>query len=1125
METNSLNPEEIFNKAIEIADPTKRAAYLDKICKENEKLRKEVESLINAHEQAGDFLKTLPSGPKVTLDSSHVYEKPGSKIGRYELLQLIGEGGMGLVYLAQQKEPVRRKVVLKIVKPGMDSKQVIARFEAERQVLAILDHPNIARVFDAGTTETGRPYFVMEYVKGMSITRYCDEKKLSIEQRLRLFEQVCEGIHHAHQKGIIHRDIKPSNILVSVHDDKPVPKIIDFGIAKAITQPLTDKTCVTFQGQLLGTPEYMSPEQVDLATQDIDIRSDIYSLGVVLYELLTGVLPFEEESFRRCGFAEIQRTIREVEPASPSIKLTSLGEQAKTIATSRCTQVVPLARRLHRELEWIPLKAMRKDRCRRYRSVSEMADDVRNYLNGLPLIAGPETAIYRTKKFVQKHAGSVATVALVAAAIIIGLIVSTAMYFRAEDARRREAAARIQAEDAEKVAQEQRVLAEAAENTANEQRKLAEQGQAEAKAAKDEAERNLSTAKRMILFGNWDTYPNDIEWGGIVRNVSIKDALWAATEELNKDTNTPPLLRASAHGAMGMAFQSVGEYQDALDQMTRAADIRIKELGKKDPLSLVTMTNLGVIELRLGQLSEADRILTESVDMTRLALGKEHNITADALNCMAMLIKELTNRGIAAYQIGDYEEALSRLRRSDELRHSFLNKPSRIPELAYITMSLQKMGRSQEAQTALDLLRHRCRENDLVYEPYERLLYQTERLLGEAGSQVDNIWAAMDANELDTARESLDRMLSAGVLSLEHSAAKAIGRAYYLRGRHAHERSGALDKVLSDYGTAVRYDPNLSQAFHDLADLQATNEDQRYRNGALSVENATRACQIDNWSNSTYLSTLAAAYAEAADYEAAVIWQKKALNSVRKEDSLLQKELEARLDLYQSGKPFHTSETKPLVAWYKLDEVTSDSVLDSSANNHGKVSGKVSIVLGPVDNALQFNGIDEYIEIGNRPDFIFRRGITVACWIKVNKYDRSCQSVLAKGLDWGFERFWRTDSLDFYCRGVKTETISTNNVFGKTRLNDGHWHHVVGVYDGVYLQFYTDGRLDDKEIASEPMRVTNKPLYIGTNPELQRFWLRHWNGAIDDVRIYSYGFTAEEVENLYRETASNINQN
>jgi WD40 repeat protein/serine/threonine protein kinase len=433
----------------------------------------------------------LVVGPKATLDTPSSIECPGSVIDHFELLELIGEGGMGLVYLAQQKEPVRRKVVLKIVKPGMDSKQVIARFEAEKQALALLDHPNIAHVFDAGATEAGRPYFVMEYVKGTSIIKYCDERKLNIEQRLRLFEQVCEGIHHAHQKGIIHRDIKPSNILISVHGDKAVPKIIDFGIAKAITQPLTDKTFVTFQGQLLGTPEYMSPEQVDLATQDIDTRSDIYSLGVVLYELLAGVLPFERESFERAGFAEIQRTIRELEPASPSIRLTKLGEKAKIIAASRSTQVVPLARRLHRELEWIPLKAMRKDRCRRYRSASELADDVRNYLNGLPLIAGPETAVYRMQKFVRKHAGSVATVALVAVAIVLGFVFSIAMYLRAEDARQKEATARAQAEQATKKEATARADAEQAKEKETIARTQAEQAEQATKQKAEELRRTL----------------------------------------------------------------------------------------------------------------------------------------------------------------------------------------------------------------------------------------------------------------------------------------------------------------------------------------------------------------------------------------------------------------------------------------------------------------------------------------------------------------------------------------------------------------------------------------------------------------------------------------------------------
>jgi len=401
-----------------------------------------------------------------TEDSSFI-EGPDTKINHYELLELIGEGGMGLVYLAQQKEPVKRKVALKIVKLGLDTKQVVARFEAERQTLALLEHPNIAHVFDAGTTDSGRPYFVMEYVKGKSITKYCDEKKLSIEKRLELFQQVCEGVHHAHQKGIIHRDIKPSNILVSVQDDKPVPKIIDFGIAKAITQPLTEKTSYTEQGQLLGTPEYMSPEQAEMAYQDIDTRSDVYSLGVLLYELLTGATPFDAKRLREGGIDHIQQVICQEEPRTPSARLTSLGDKAKAVAESRRTQIITLTRRLHRELEWIPMKAMRKDRMRRYRSASELADDIRNYLTGTPLIAGPESTVYRARKFVRKHAGSVAIAALVAVLIVLGLVASIFMGCRAEQARKQEAAARkqveqalVRAENAERIAQEQRRLAE-----------------------------------------------------------------------------------------------------------------------------------------------------------------------------------------------------------------------------------------------------------------------------------------------------------------------------------------------------------------------------------------------------------------------------------------------------------------------------------------------------------------------------------------------------------------------------------------------------------------------------------------------------------------------------------------
>jgi serine/threonine protein kinase len=341
--------------------------------------------------------------PASSVRVGGLMERPGTRIGCYKLLRLLGEGGMGMVYLAEQEQLIRRRVALKIIKPGMDSKKVLARFEAERQALALLDHPNIAQVHDAGTADSGRPYFVMEYVKGTSITEFCDRHTLSIEQRLRLFQQVCGAIQHAHQKGIIHRDIKPSNILVVCENDSTIPKIIDFGVAKALIQPLTERTLITEESQLLGTPEYMSPEQIESANEDIDTRSDIYSLGVLLYELLTGVLPFDSDTLRTGGIEHIRQIIRETDPKTPSTRLTKLGDEAKKVAESRRTEVATLAKCLHRELEWIPLKAMRKERAERYRSASELSDDIENYLKGSPLIAGPPTAGYRLRKFLRRH--------------------------------------------------------------------------------------------------------------------------------------------------------------------------------------------------------------------------------------------------------------------------------------------------------------------------------------------------------------------------------------------------------------------------------------------------------------------------------------------------------------------------------------------------------------------------------------------------------------------------------------------------------------------------------------------------------------------------------------------------
>jgi len=493
------------------------------------------------------------SEPRPTREGG--LEQPGGRIGRYKLLRVLGEGGMGMVYLAEQEGSIRRKVALKVIKPGMDSKRVIARFENERQALALLDHPNIAQVYDAGTTKSGRPYFVMEHVKGSPITEYCDRHKLSIEDRLHLFQQVCLAVHHAHQKGIIHRDIKPSNILVSTEGDRTIPKIIDFGVAKAISQPLTERTLFTEDSHLLGTPEYMSPEQADMANEDIDTRSDIYSLGVLLYVLLAGILPYDSETFRQGGVEHIRKTIRETDPKTPSIRLRKLGDEAAKVAENRCTQVAALAKRLRSELEWIPLKAMRKDRVERYRSAVELTDDIGNYLNGDPLLAGPPTAVYRLKKFMRRNGVLVGGITAMLVVLAAGTAVSTIFAI----------------------------------------------GQARARA---KAERATVEAQAIQSFLRGDV----LGFASIVkgREATVIDVLNGAAAKLDEGKfQNQPLIEASIRTTLGSTCFDLGYYLASAQQRDRAYHIYLDQFGEEHNATRNAINMLAVSHTFAGNYGEA----------------------------------------------------------------------------------------------------------------------------------------------------------------------------------------------------------------------------------------------------------------------------------------------------------------------------------------------------------------------------------------------------------------------------------------------------------------------------------------------------------------------------------------
>jgi serine/threonine protein kinase/tetratricopeptide (TPR) repeat protein len=892
MKSADHSEEVLFREARQRPKGPEREAYLDHACAGNEALRNRLAALLQADESPDPFLEPQVSGllgqmtTRPAPDSK--VEEAGARIGHYKLLEKIGEGGCGVVYMAEQEEPIRRRVAFKVIKLGMDTKQVIARFESERQALALMDHPNIAKVHDAGATDTGRPYFVMELVRGIKITEYCDQNNLSTEERLSLFVQVCHAIQHAHQKGIIHRDIKPSNILVTLHDGVPVPKVIDFGIAKATTgQRLTDKTLFTAFQQFIGTPAYMSPEQAEMSGLDIDTRSDIYALGVLLYELLTGQTPFEQKALVAAGLDEMRRIIREQEPVRPSTRLSTLADPERTtVAKRRGADPPQLIHLLRGDLDWIVMKAIEKDRTRRYETANGVADDILRHLSNEPVAARPPNRLYRLQKLVRRN-----KLVFVAAALIAAVLVA-----------------------ATGVSVWQAVRATRAETL---------------------AKQRLAESEAISKFLTEVFQSPDPERDG--RTITVAETLGAAAKKLETDLANQPARRASLQATLGETYWGLGLYGEAIAMQEKVRDYYLATFGPEHPDTLNAMEDLAGSYTHAGRHDEALKLREQVLPLSRKALGPEHTVTVRAMASLADSYRDA----------GRYEEALKLQEQVLALRRKVLG-----PEHHHTIFAMRDLsdfyynaGRRDESLKLKEeevALRRKVSGLENTYTLWdmgdlaslydqagrrEEALKLREQVLAlrrkvSGPEHPETLWAMFAlANSYDQAgrreealklREDL-LVLRRKVFGPEHP--DTLWAMHHLA--HSYDEAGRWDEArkLREEALALRRKvfgpahPDTLNALDDIAHTLATSDVSEIRNGTNAVRLAEEAVAATSRTNASFLDTLAAAYAETHQFDKAVRTQNDAIAVLRNEAE--KSDYKSRLKLYEDKTPYRQPTNNP----------------------------------------------------------------------------------------------------------------------------------------------------------------------------------------------------------------------